>query len=129
MSISFAFKLDLSAVFFCELFLSVLRHVAVQHTIVWHICFRNKYTLTQLYLSTMTIYNLSDWIWSNFLNSLAYFILFIIPVSATVAGLVGVRFSSYCRSFAKTSDITDWLCSRNCSRACLAGASWFLHRI
>lgn len=59
MSISFAFKLDLSAVFFHVLLLSALTHVAVQHTIVWHVCFRNKYTLMQLHLSTMTIYNLS----------------------------------------------------------------------
>lgn len=112
MSISFAFKLDLSAVFFCILFLSVLTHVAAQHTVVRHLCFRNKYTLMWLHLSTMTIYNLSAWIWSTFLNSptsqiLLYPLLFIIPVSVIVAGLVSVRFSSYRRSFTKTSDITD----------------------
>lgn len=110
MSISFAFELDLSAVFL--LLLSVLTRVTVQHTIVWHICFRNKYTLTWLHLSAMTIYNLSAWIWSNFLNSPTSQILLypqpcIIPVSVIVAGLISVRFSPYRRSFTKTSDITD----------------------
>lgn len=41
MSISSAFKLDPSAVFFHVLLLSVLKHVAV-HTVVWHVCFRKK---------------------------------------------------------------------------------------
>lgn len=72
----------------------------------------------------MTIYNLSAWIWSHFLNSLAYFILFIIPVSKTVACLVSVRFSSYHRSFAKTSDITNWLCSETSGLAYLGPADF-----
>jgi len=112
MSISFAFKLNLSAVFFHVLLLSVLTHVAVRHAAVWHVCFRNKYALMQPHLSPVTIYNLSTWILSNFLNSptsqiLLYSPLFIIPVSVIVAGLISVRFSSYRRSFTKTSDTTD----------------------
>lgn len=111
MSIQLAFKLDLSCVLLCSAFKCPYACCCSAHH-CWHdACFRNKYTLTRLRLSTTPIYNLSVWIWSNFLNSptsqiLLYHLLFIICVSIIVAGLISVRFSSYCRSFTKTSDIT-----------------------
>lgn len=98
----FYFKLDLSAVFFYALLLSVFMHVAAQHTTG----FRNKYTYAIAFTSNDNL----QFIFLNlvqFSKLLAYFNLFIIPVSATAAGLVSLRFSSSHRSFAKTPDITD----------------------
>lgn len=77
------------------------------------------------------IYNdnlLSIPIWSNFPNLhtsqiLLYPPLFLISFSVIVVGLINMRFSSYFRSFTKTSDITasNSLCSEAFPRLALLG--------